>query len=87
MSSIDERTQVKDILWDNYYTLTTTAVEAMEILWGEYNNIVKWLKDEHGQTEVDLLVILTELTQFVGSLPAEDRHKPAMQVYAEWNKK
>lgn len=86
MSSLDERTEVRDILWENHYTLTTTAVQAMEILWGDYDNIVKWIVDEQGLTEVDFLIILSDLTQFVASLSAEDRHKPAMQVYAEWNR-
>lgn len=84
MSSPDEREEIKELLWNGYYTLETTAVQAMEILWSEYHDIVKWLKDEHGQTEVDLLIILGELTKFVASLPAEYRHKPARQVYAEW---
>lgn len=83
MTSVNDRTEVREILWENYYALTTTAVEAMENLWGDYNNITKWIVDEHGLTEVDFLIILSELTQFVGSLPVGERHKPAMQVHAE----
>ena len=85
MTSPDRREEVRDILWENHYSLGTTAIQSMEILWDDYNNIVKWIEEEYGLTEVDYLIILGELTQFVGSLSAEDRHKPAMQVYADWN--
>jgi hypothetical protein len=81
------RDEVRDLLWGNHYNLGTTAIQSMEILWSDYNNIVKWIVDEQGLTEVDYLIILGELTQFVGSLSAEDRHKPAMQVYEEQNRK
>ena len=86
MTSPDMREEVRDLLWENHYTLATTAVQAMEILWDDYDNIVKWIVDEHGLTEVDYLIILGELTKFVGSLSAEDRHKPAIQVYREWER-
>lgn len=86
MSSPDKRTEVRDLLWENEYNLSTTAIEAMEILWGDYDNIVKWIVDEQGLTEVDFLIILSDLTLFVASMPAVDRHKPAMQVYAEWSR-
>lgn len=85
MTSSDKREEVRELLWENHYNLATNAIEAMEILWSDYDNIVKWVVDEQGLTEVDYLIILGELTQFVGSLSAEDRHKPAMQVYANLN--
>jgi len=87
MTSPEMRDEVRDLLWGNHYNLGTTAIQSMEILWSDYNNIVKWIVDEQGLTEVDYLIILGELTQFVGSLSAEDRHKPAMQVYEEQNRK
>ncbi len=86
MRSPDERTELRDIIWENHYALTTNAIETMEILWGDYDNIVKWVVEEQGMTEMDYLIILRELTQFVASMPAVDRHKPAMQVYAEWSR-
>lgn len=81
MSSLDERTAVRELLWENHYTLTTTAVEVMEILWGDYDNIVRWVVNEYGLTEVDFLIILSELTQFVASMGAEERHSAAMDFY------
>jgi hypothetical protein len=85
MSNPDKRQEVRDIIWENHYSLATNAIEAMEILWSDYDNIVKWVVDEQGLMEVDYLIILSELTQFVGALSAEGRRKPAMQFYAEMN--
>jgi hypothetical protein len=85
MTSPDKREEVRDLLWEHHYNLGTTAIQSMEILWDDYDNIVKWIIDEQGLTEVDYLIILGELTKFVGSLSAEDRRKPAMQFYAETN--
>lgn len=85
IASVDRRTEVREILWGNYHTLNTTAVQTMEILWSDYENIAKWVVEEHEMTEVDFLVILTELTLFVGSLSADDRRKPAVEFYAEHN--
>ena len=86
MTSPDRRDEIKELLWEHHYNLGTTAIQSMEVLWSDYGNIVKWIVDEHGLTEVDYLIILSELTQFVGSLSAEDRHKPAMQFYADMDK-
>jgi hypothetical protein len=85
MTSSDKREEVRELLWEHHYSLGTTAIQSMEILWSDYDNIVKWVVDEQGLTEVDYLIILSELTQFVGALSAEDRRKPAMQFYAEMN--
>lgn len=84
MSSEEARREVQDLIWENYYTLSTTAVQAMAIIWEEYSNgeLVKWVTEEQGLTEGDLILILAHLTMWVGSLPQTDRHKPAMEVLA-----
>jgi hypothetical protein len=38
-------------------------------------------------TENDILDMLVSLTKFVKNMPAEDRRKSAMEVYAERNRK
>ncbi len=88
MITEQDRTEVMDMLWDNYFTLSTDALEAMAIIWDEYANgtLAEFMLESHGITEDDILDILISLTQFVRSMPAGDRRKPAMQVYSEWNK-
>jgi len=84
-----DRIEVMDMLWDNYFTLSTNAVEAMAIIWDEYANgtLAESMSENHDMTEDDILDILSSLTQFVKNMPADDRRKSAIRVYAEWNEK
>jgi hypothetical protein len=89
MITHQERTEVLGMVWDNYYTLATSATEAMAIIWDEYANgaLAEFLVVDHNMTENDILDMLVSLTKFVKNMPAEDRRKSAMEVYAERNRK
>jgi len=78
--------EVMDMVWDNYFTLSTTALEAMAIIWDEYANgtLFGWLNEEHGISESDFWEILTALMLHVKDMP--NKRMPAMEVYAEWSK-
>lgn len=89
MITEQDRIEVMDMLWGNYFTLSTNAVEAMAIIWDEYANgtLAESMSENHDMTEDDILDILSSLTQFVKNMPADDRRKSAIRVYAEWNEK
>ncbi len=80
-----ERTEVLGMVWDNYFTLATTPIEAMAIIWDEYANgaLAEFLIVDHKMTEGEILDMLVSLTKFVKNMPAEDRRKSAVEFYAE----
>ena len=64
--------------WEHYYTLATTATEALQIIWSEYEDIANWVALEHDVSERKLLETLSLLVMKVASMSVEDRRKPAM---------
>ena len=80
----NELYEVMDAVWDNYFTLTTTAVEAMAIIWHDYANgtLFESLNQDHGITDAEFWEILVSLTVHVRDIP--NRRMPAMEFYKEW---
>ena len=37
-NSLTDLLEIQDIIWYNYYSLVTSAVEALAIIWDEYAN-------------------------------------------------
>jgi hypothetical protein len=70
--------ELAELIWENYYTLATTATEALQIIWGEYEDIANWVALEHDVSERKLLETLSLLVMKVASMSVEDRRKPAM---------
>jgi len=70
--------ELAELIWENYYTLATTATEALQIIWGEYDDIANWVALEHDVSERKLLETLSLLVMKVASMSVEDRRKPAM---------
>ena len=70
--------ELAELIWENYYTLATTATEALQIIWSEYEDIANWVALEHDVSERKLLETLSLLVMKVASMPVEDRRKPAM---------
>lgn len=70
--------ELAELIWENYYTLATTAIEALQIVWSEYEDIANWVALEHDVSERKLLETLSLLTLKVASMSVEDRRKPAM---------
>lgn len=70
--------ELAELLWENYYTLATTATEALQIIWSEYEDIANWVALEHDVSERKLLETLSLLVMKVASMSVEDRRKPAM---------
>ena len=70
--------ELAELLWENYYTLGTTATEALQIIWSEYEDIANWVALEHDVAESKLLVALSLLVMKVASMGIEERRKPAM---------
>lgn len=72
------REELAELIWENYYTLSTTATEALQIIWSEYEDIANWAALEHDVAESKLLVALSLLVMKVASMGIEERRKPAM---------
>lgn len=70
--------ELAELIWENYYTLATTAIEALQIIWSEYEDIANWVALEHDVAESKLLVALSLLVMKVASMGIEERRKPAM---------
>jgi hypothetical protein len=70
--------ELAELIWENYYTLATTATEALQIIWSEYEDIANWVALEHDVSERKLLETLSLLVMKVASMSVEDRRKPAM---------
>ena len=70
--------ELAELIWENYYTLATTATEALQIIWSEYEDIANWVALEHDVSECKLLETLSLLVMKVASMSVEDRRKPAM---------
>ena len=70
--------ELAELILENYYTLATTATEALQIIWSEYEDIANWVALEHDVSERKLLETLSLLVMKVASMPVEDRRKPAM---------
>ena len=70
--------ELAELLWENYYTLSTNAIEALQIIWSEYEDIANWVALEHDVSERKLLETLSILVMKVASMSVEDRQKPAM---------
>jgi hypothetical protein len=70
--------ELAELIWENYYTLTTTAIEALQIIWSEYEDIANWVALEHDVSERKLLETLSLLVVKVSSMSVADRHTPAM---------
>ena len=70
--------ELAELIWENYYTLATTATEALQIIWSEYEDIANWVALEHDVSERKLLETLSLLVRKVASMSVEDRRKPAM---------
>ena len=70
--------ELAELIWENYYTLSTTAIEALQIIWSEYEDIANWVALEHDVAESKLLVALSLLVMKVASMGIEERRKPAM---------
>lgn len=70
--------ELAELIWENYYTLATTAIEALQIIWSEYEDIANWVALEHDVAESKLLVALSLLVIKVASMGIEERRKPAM---------
>ncbi len=71
-----------EMLWDNYYTLGTTPIEAMAIIWEEYahGTLASWAMTEHGIDQQSLIRILSMLTLDLGQM---DLSKNAMNGAAQ----
>lgn len=72
------REELAELIWENYYTLSTTAIEALQIIWEEYQNIANWVALEHDVSERKLLETISLLILKVASMSVADRQKPAM---------
>lgn len=70
--------ELAELLWENYYTLATTATEALQVIWSEYEDIANWVALEHDVSERKLLETLSLLVMKVASMSVEDRRRPAM---------
>ena len=70
--------ELAELLWENYYTLSTTATEALQIIWSEYESIANWVALEHDVSERKLLETISLIVMNVASMSVEDRRKPAM---------
>jgi hypothetical protein len=70
--------ELAELIWENYYTLATNAIEALQIIWSEYEDIANWVALEHDVSERKLLETLSLLVMKVASMSVEDRRKPAM---------
>ena len=70
--------ELAELIWENYYTLATTATEALQIIWSEYEDIANWVALEHDVSERKLLETLSLLVMKVASMSVEDRRKSAM---------
>jgi hypothetical protein len=70
--------ELADLIWENYYTLSVNATEALQVIWSEYESIASWVDSEHDVSERKLLETLSLLTLKVASMSVEDRRKPAM---------
>jgi hypothetical protein len=70
--------ELAELIWENYYTLTTTAIEALQIIWSEYESIANWVALEHDVSERKLLETLSLLVVKVASMSVADRQTPAM---------
>lgn len=70
--------ELAELIWENYYTLSTNAIEALQIIWSEYEDIANWVALEHDVSERKLLETLSLLVMKVASMSVEDRQRPAM---------
>lgn len=72
--------EVRDLIWENYYNLGTTAVQAMAIIWDEYANgkLLAWFEEEQGLNESELMDILVNLAIQVRAMP--DRHEASAHI-------
>jgi hypothetical protein len=72
--------EVRDLIWENYYNLGTTAVQAMAIIWDEYANgkLLAWFEEEQELKDSELMDILVDLAILVRAMP--DRHEAAAHI-------
>lgn len=69
-----------EAMWDNYYTLASTPIQAMTAIWGDYESgtLLPWAQTEYGVDEPYLLQVIAELTEQIGSM---DTSKTAMEAH------
>jgi len=60
--------EMADILWQEYYVLSNTPVDAMEAMWGEMLNIVPWAEQEWGMSKSEVLEAVVINTQRLDNL-------------------
>lgn len=68
--------ETAQMLWENYYTLSATPVEAMADIWAEFDagHLYPWVTEEHGVALETLLEALCILTR---SITEETLRQPA----------
>ncbi|NDB07410.1 MAG: hypothetical protein EBX97_01725 [Actinobacteria bacterium] len=72
--------ELDDILWENYYFLATTRVQAMEAMWGDLANgtLLAWALDSWGITSDDIVHSFTRIaeSQLIGKDINEMAYEP-----------
>ena len=63
-NSLTELLEIQDIIWYNYYSLVTSAIEALAIIWDEYANgsLEDTLRDDYGMTDAEISAMMLSLT-------------------------
>jgi hypothetical protein len=66
-----------EAIWDSYYTLGSTPIQAMQALWSEYSLLVKWAAEDYEVSEADLLQVISRITV---TLTGMDTSKTAIEA-------
>jgi hypothetical protein len=66
-----------EAIWDNYYTLGSNPIQAMQALWSEYPLLVKWAAEDYEVSEADLLQVISRITV---TLTGMDTTKTAIEA-------
>lgn len=81
-NSLTELLEIQDIIWYNYYSLVTSAVEALAIIWDEYANgsLEDTLRDDYGMTDAEISAMMLSLTMGVTYMPHDKKRTPASDM-------